>query len=52
MWIDKLIEDYKINRKLNGELVLKVLFDLIKRRLDFSGLLQALNKIISNNKLT
>ena len=47
-----LLEDYKISKKLNGELLLKVVFDSIKRRVDFSGLLQALNKIDSNNKLT
>ncbi len=47
-----LTEDYKINGKLNGELLLKVLFDLIKRRLDFSELLQALSKLISYSKLT
>ena len=52
MWIDKLIENYKVDRKLNGDLILKILFDSIKRRLDFSELLQALNKIDSNNKLT
>ena len=52
MWIDKLLEDYKMNRKYNGELLLKVIFDSIKRRVDFSCLLQALNKIDSNNKLT
>jgi hypothetical protein len=37
---------------LNGEYVLKVLFDSIKRRLDFSKFLQDLKEIDNNIKLT
>ena len=47
-----LIEDYKINNKLDGEKLLKILFDLIKRRVDFRELLQELSRINNKNNLT
>ena len=47
-----LIEDYRNNNKLNGEKLLKILFDLIKRRVDFRELLQELSRVNNNNNLT
>jgi hypothetical protein len=47
-----LIEDYKNNNKLDGEKLLKILFDLIKRRVDFRELLQELSRVNNNNNLT
>ena len=46
------MEDYRKNNKLNGEKLLKILFDLIKRRVDFRELLQELSRINNNNDLT
>ena len=41
-----------MNNKLNGEILLKILFDLIKRRVNFKELLQKLIKIDNKNNLT
>ena len=48
--INALINDFKNKSKLNGELLLKILFDFIKRRVDFNELLREINKI--DNHLT
>jgi hypothetical protein len=45
-------EDYKISNKFNGEIILIILFNLIKRRVVFKELLQELSRINNNNNLT
>ena len=40
------------SKLLNGELLINILFDFIKRRVNFTDLLAALNQIDSEHKLT